>query len=173
MEMRWANGRNGVEMAKPVFRIGVPVDKEAWEILLQAERFEGIEALDFIVDTSQSSIWLCFVAEDHKTVHRLQDITTKAGGLPIKWAGERRESAELFNSYFRAAVAVAKAEQRIQGTGPDESPTLSIGLETAKKELEDARARFESALKSDARGEAEDYEVQQVSDESGGDESPT
>ena len=90
----------------------------------------------------------------------------------MKWAGESRESAELFNSYFRAAVATAKAEQLVQGVGPDESPALSAGLETAKKELEDARARFESALKSDARSAAEIYEVRQKSDQGGGDESP-
>lgn len=159
-------------MAKPIFRLGVSVDKDTWEILLEADRFRGIEIFDFIIDTSQPSIWLCFVAEDHETVHRLHDITTKAGGLPMKWAGERRESAELFNSYFRAAVAVAKAEQRVQGMGPDESSTLNAGLETVKKELEDAKARFESALESDARTVAEVDEVPQVSDQGGGDESP-
>lgn len=172
LNSRWGVWRNGVEKAKPVFRLGVSVGKDTWEILLEAERFRGVEILDFIIDTSQPSIWLCFVAEDHETAHRLHDITTKAGGLPMKWVGEWRESAELFNSYFRAAVAAAKAEQRAQRMGPDESPALSVGLETAKKELDDARARFESALKSNARSVAEIYEMPEVSDQDGGDESP-
>jgi hypothetical protein len=156
-------------MAKPIFRLGVPVDKDTWEILLETERFRGVEVSDFFIDTSQPSVWLCFVAEDHETVHRLHG---KAGGLPMKWAGERRESAELFDSYFRAAVAAAKAEQLVQRMGPDESPALSVGLETAEKELDHARARFESALKADARSAAEIDEVPEVSDQDGGDESP-
>lgn len=159
-------------MAKPIFRLGVPVGKDTWEVLLEAERFKGVEILDFIIETGQPSIWLCFVAEDHETVHRLHNITTKAGGLPMKWAGEWRESAELFHIYFRAAVAVAKAEQHVQGMEPDESSALSVGLETAKKALDDAKARFESALKSDARREAEIYEASQVSDQDDGEGSP-
>jgi hypothetical protein len=156
-------------MARPIFRLGVPVDKDTWEILLEAERFRGVEVSGFFIDTSQPSVWLCFVAEDYETVHRLPG---KARGLPMKWAGERRESADLFDSYFRAAVAAAKAEQGGQRMGLDESPALSAGLETAKRELDHARARFEAALKADARSAAEIDEVPEVYDQDGGDASP-
>jgi hypothetical protein len=160
----------GVKMAKPAFRLSVRVDKDTWEDLLEAERFSGIEAEDFFIETNEPTIWLRFVAEDRETVHRLRK-TAKAGGLPMKWAGERLESTELFNSYFRAAVEAAKADKRVQGLGPDESPAQNVELETAKNELENARARFEAALKSDARGVAELHDdVPQVSGQGGDDE---
>lgn len=88
----------------------------------------------------------------------------------MKWAGELSESAELFNSYFRAAVEAAKVEHRAQDMGPDESSSLKGALEVAKSELEDARARFEAALKADARSAAEIEDVPQTFDESGDDE---
>lgn len=157
-------------MARPIFRLNVGVDRDTWEVLLETERFKGIETSDFFIETSGPSIWLCFVAKDHETVHRLRDSTSNAGGLPMKWAGELSESAELFNSYFRAAVEAAKVEHRVQDMGPDESSSLKGALEVAKSELEDARARFEAALKADARSAAEIEDVPQTFDESGDDE---
>ena len=143
-------------MAKPVFRLGVSIDKSTWNALLKTEEFKGIETFDFIIDNTQPSIWLCFVADDHGIVHRVHDVTTKNGGLPMKWAGEWRESAELFNAYFRAAVAVEKAEQRMRGTEQTQAVSSSTGLEAAKKDLDETKARFEATLRRDARVKGKD-----------------
>ncbi len=75
-------------MAKPVVRVGVHVHPKTWKILREMASFEDIRTYDFFVDSSEPTIWLYLIGESEQSVNRLHEVTTKAGGLPMKSAGE-------------------------------------------------------------------------------------
>jgi hypothetical protein len=147
-----------VIVAKPIVRIGIDVDSQTWKTLLKVEKFDGVRTYDFLIDTSQPTVWLYLVGESEEVFGRLHDITTKEGGLPMKSAGEWRESAETFNAYFRATVLAVRLELRLKETvgGPEaDYQAAKEDYSAAVRTRDTAKETFEAAMKRDTGRAAE------------------
>jgi hypothetical protein len=145
-------------VAKPAVRIGIDVDRETWNTLLKVEKFDGVRTYEFLIDTSQPTVWLYLIGESQEVLGRLHDITTKDGGLPTKSAGNWRDSAELFGLYFQAALTAARLGVRLKeatgGPAPDYR-TAEEDFAAAVRVRDLAKASLESAITRDTQDLAE------------------
>jgi hypothetical protein len=151
-------------MAKPVVRLGISIDSRTWDTLQKLDGFDGVRTYDFIVEGGYPSVWLCYVADSEECVRKVHTLIGENGGLPMKWAGEWRDSSEEYQNYFRAAVDVSRVENAVKALGGvplSQSSFWNEKLNTAKHERDEARARFEEAFLRDTRrkAEADDFDA--------------
>lgn len=149
-------------MAKPVVRIGIDVDAQTWKTLLKVKAFEGVRTYDFLIDSSERTVWLYLVGESEEVLGRLHDVATKAGGLPMKSGGEWPDSAESYGQYLQAEFRAVRLELRMkQAEGGPETDHLALKEDYAAaiRARDLARASFDAAVKQDTRRRAETKEM--------------
>src|SRR5437868_2783689 len=113
-------------MSKPVARLGVKIDADSWNTLLEVDKFNGVNTFDFAIETAHPSVWLYFVGDDDAAISRLVDLREN---LPCKSGGELRDWAEASTAYFRATVRVARAEHMLQTTSETSQKHVSAADE--------------------------------------------
>lgn len=141
-------------MTKPLARLGIRIDDHTWQILRKVEKFEAVKPFGFLIEGGESVVWLVYVGEsDEAFGDPLHDLTTKSGGLPMKWAGQQLDWSEKSFAYYRAAIRLARAERVLRTPGGlpfAEHSAASEEYALATRERDDAKAAFETALMSDA-----------------------
>lgn len=146
-------------MTKPLARLGVRIDEHTWEILKQVETFDVVKSFGFLIEGGGPVVWLVYVGENHEAFgDPLHELTTKRGGLPMKWAGEQLDWSEMSSAYYRAAVRLARAERALKA--PTDLPReehAAAGEEyaAATRERDETKAAFEAAVTADARKQVE------------------
>src|SRR6185436_5473627 len=105
-------------MTKPLARLGVHIDEHAWEILKKVEKFETVKPFGFFIEGGEAVVWLVYVGESNEAFgDPLHELTTKRGGLPMKWAGQQLDWSEASFVYYRAAIRLARAERTLKTPG--------------------------------------------------------
>jgi len=151
-------------MTKPVARLQVSVESDAWKTLVGVDEIVGLRPFTFVVETGYPAVWLYYVGNDEAAISQLVDARDN---LPCKSGGELRDWADKSNQYFNAAVRVARAKAALDGSSEgSERHTLAANeYSEAVRQRDQAAQAFEAALASDAEQEVQYEEFERQNSE--------